>query len=406
MRKNILFISGSFGLGHIFRDIEIANAVRNSLPDTSFTWLSSEPALSVLRAKKEKIHSNIENWSDETGRLEYLYESNAGKKSRINLAEYFLKSRSDWNKNVRIFNEIMNNENFDLAIGDESFDLAIAIRDKKIKIEQPFVIMHDFIGADSMTKSPFEKIITYKINRGWAKGNKHIVPKSMTRIFIGVPEDVPDRNFGFLLPNRRKSANKSYHFTGYILPFNPDNYKNKDIIRKELGYGNESLIVCSVGGTHIGKSILDLSCRSYNLIKRKIPDAKMILVKGPHIKEELENVPAGAETKKYIPELYKLFAASDISIVQGGSTTTLELTALNKPFIYFPVEGHFEQQLHVAPRLERLNAGIKMQYKNTTPESLAETVISNIGKAMHYKEIPLNGARNAADVITDLLNKY
>ena len=32
------------------------------------------------------------------------------------------------------------------------------------------------------------------------------------------------------------------------------------------------------------------------------------------------------------------------------------MTALRRPFLYFPLEGHFERQIHVANRLERHGA--------------------------------------------------
>ena len=95
-------------------------------------------------------------------------------------------------------------------------------------------------------------------------------------------------------------------------------------------------------------------------------------------------IPEGIEIKGYVPELYRHFAASDLAIVQGGGTTTIELTALRKPFLFFPLEGHFEQQVHVTNRLKRHRAGIKMTFKDTNAIILAKTVLSNIGKNIGY----------------------
>jgi hypothetical protein len=33
--------------------------------------------------------------------------------------------------------------------------------------------------------------------------------------------------------------------------------------------------------------------------------------------------------------------------VQGGLTTSMELTANGRPFLYFPLGHHFEQNFHV-----------------------------------------------------------
>jgi len=89
--------------------------------------------------------------------------------------------------------------------------------------------------------------------------------------------------------------------------------------------------------------------------------------------------------------------------VQGGGTTTLELTALRRPFLYFPIEGQFGQQVYVAGQLARHRAGAKMQFSRTSPESLAEMVVANLGKEVDYAAIPTDGAQRAAHLVSELL---
>ena len=287
-----------------------------------------------------------------------------------------LRARNAWKNNVMLFNKIMLEEDYDLAIGDEVYEVAIALRDKIIEIKQTFLMIYDFVGADAMTKNPFERMIAYKTNYGWAKGNKDVPYSVITRIFIGMIEDVPDEKFGFFLPNRRESVKGKYNFVGYILPFNPDDYFDLEGIRRKLNYGESPLIICSVGGTSIGKPLLQLCGSAFPLIQKAIPGVKMILVTGPRISPSELNIPEEVKIADYLDRQYEHFAACDLAIVQGGSTTTLELTALQKPFIYFPIQGHFEQQLHVAKRLERLNAGIKMQFSETTSHEVHSVPVS------------------------------
>jgi UDP:flavonoid glycosyltransferase YjiC (YdhE family) len=127
----------------------------------------------------------------------------------------------------------------------------------------------------------------------------------------------------------------------------------------------------------------------------------MMLVCGPRLKADSMTVPHGIEVHEYVPALYEHFAACDLAIVQGGSTSTLELTALRTPFIFFPIEGHFEQA-RVAERLRKYQAGIRMSYSRTTPETLAERAISILGKKVRYPAIPTDGAQRAAQ----LINQY
>ncbi len=81
----------------------------------------------------------------------------------------------------------------------------------------------------------------------------------------------------------------------------------------------------------------------------------------------------------------------------------MELTALRRPFIYFPLGGHSEQQVCVAGRLARHQAGVKMLYWQTTPQSLAEKIIANIGQEDTYPPIPTDGVKKAAQLINELL---
>ena len=92
-----------------------------------------------------------------------------------------------------------------------------------------------------------------------------------------------------------------------------------------------------------------------------------------------------------------------MAIVQGGGTTTLELTALRMPFIYFPLEDHFEQNLVVAKRLARHRAGQRLLYSQTTPERLAEAVYWQLGRDANWPPIPTDGARRAAQLINEFV---
>lgn len=45
-----------------------------------------------------------------------------------------------------------------------------------------------------------------------------------------------------------------------------------------------------------------------------------------------------------------------------------------------------------------------MDYSKTTPESLCRAVVENIGKKVDYPEIPLDGAKKAAQIIQEVRN--
>jgi UDP:flavonoid glycosyltransferase YjiC (YdhE family) len=130
----------------------------------------------------------------------------------------------------------------------------------------------------------------------------------------------------------------------------------------------------------------------------------MILVLGPRIPKSSVRIPAEVEVFGHYPRLYELFASCDVAVVQCGASSTTELSALRTQFIYFPIEGHFEQEL-VASRLGRYGAGKRMSLKTTTPEMLAEAIYKLYGHPITWGYMPVDGASKAANHILQVLDE-
>ena len=81
----------------------------------------------------------------------------------------------------------------------------------------------------------------------------------------------------------------------------------------------------------------------------------------------------------------------------------MELTANRRPFIYFPLEHHFEQNFHVRHRLDRYRAGHRMSFGDSPPEEIAAAIGREIGRAVDYRPVATDGAARAAALIADLL---
>ena len=90
--------------------------------------------------------------------------------------------------------------------------------------------------------------------------------------------------------------------------------------------------------------------------------------------------------------LYRHLAACDLAVVQGGLTTSMELTANKRPFLYFPLRHHFEQNFHVRHRLERYGAGRLMDFDDSPPERIAAAIAEEIGREVAYRDVEADGA--------------
>ena len=105
----------------------------------------------------------------------------------------------------------------------------------------------------------------------------------------------------------------------------------------------------------------------------------------------------------YVPDLYRHLAACDLAVVQGGLSTTMELTAMKRPFLYFPLRHHFEQNFHVRHRLNRYRAGRAMDFASATPEVIAAAIVEELQRKPDYRPVESRGAQRAAQRIAELL---
>ena len=135
----------------------------------------------------------------------------------------------------------------------------------------------------------------------------------------------------------------------------------------------------------------------------RIPDARKLLVTGPRL--DPGEIPAGPriDVRPFVPHLFRHHAAAHLAIVQGGLSTTMELAAVRTPFLYFPLRNHFEQSFHVARRLDRLGAGVRMDYDRTSEEALADAMLRHLGKPAPGREVSTGGTERAAGLIAKLL---
>jgi UDP:flavonoid glycosyltransferase YjiC (YdhE family) len=81
----------------------------------------------------------------------------------------------------------------------------------------------------------------------------------------------------------------------------------------------------------------------------------------------------------------------------------MELTANRRPFLYFPLRHHFEQNTHVRHRLDRYGAGRRMDFETATPETIAAAIAEEIGRDVDYLPVETDGAASAAARIAELI---
>jgi len=399
-RRRALYVCSPIGLGHAQRDVAIARELRALVPDLQIDWLAQDPVTRVLEAEGERIHPASAELANESSHIES--ES----------AEHDLHCFQAWRRmdeilvaNFMVFHDLAEAEPYDLWIGDEAWELDYYLHENPELKRAAYCWLTDFVGWLPMPDGgEREAFLTADYN---AEMVEHIdrFPRLRDRaIFVGNPDDiVPDR-LGPELPPIREWTERHFDFAGYVSGFDPEAFGDREALRAELGYGEqERICIVSVGGSGVGEHLLRRVIDAHPLAAAHVPGLRTIVVAGPRIDPASLPRHDGLEVVGYVHNLYRHLAACDLAVVQGGLTTAMELTANRRPFIYFPLGHHFEQNFHVRHRLERYGAGRYMDIDSSPPEAIAAAIAEEIGREVDYRPVETDGARRAAARIAEML---
>jgi pimeloyl-ACP methyl ester carboxylesterase len=397
-RRRALYISSPIGLGHARRDVAIAQELRKLHPDLEIDWLAQHPVTEVLEAEGERIHPASALLANESEHIE-------SESAEHDLHAFQAIRRMDeiLVANFMLFLDVVREENYDLWIGDEAWEVDYFLHENPELKSAAYVWLTDFVGwLPFEDGGEHEEFLTTDYN---AEMIEHIArfPRIRDRaVFVGNPDDVVPDAFGNGLPGIRDWTEQHYDFSGYVTGFEP--VADREKLRRELGYApNEHVCVVTVGGSGVGGDLLRRVVAAYPAAKKDVPELRMIVVTGPRLDPGALPEHDGLEVHGYVHGLYRHLAACDLAVVQGGLTTSMELTANRRPFLYFPLRHHFEQNFHVHHRLERYGAGRRMDFETDGPAEIATAIAEEIGREVDYRPVETDGAARAAGLIAELL---
>ena len=399
--KRALFISSPIGLGHALRDVAIARELRVLHPDLEIQWLAQSPVTSVLESRGETLHPASRLLAGESAHI----ESEAGEHD-LHVFQAWRNMDEILLANFMTLHDVLDAEPFDLVIGDEAWEADYYLHENPETKRVPFVWLTDFVGWLSMDADPHsrEARLTADYNAEMIEQIARFPRVRDAALFVGRPDDVVDVPFGPGLPNIREWTRAHYEFPGYVLPFDPADFADREALRAKLGFGpDDSVVFAAVGGTGVGHHLLRKVIAAYPHARRLVPGLRMVVVTGPRIDRASLPAADGLELRGFVPDLYAHLAACDLAIVQGGLSTCMELTSLRRPFLYFPLRNHFEQSVHVPHRLARYGAGTRMDYHETTPETLARALAEGLKRPVLHRDVETDGARRAASMIARVL---
>jgi pimeloyl-ACP methyl ester carboxylesterase/predicted glycosyltransferase len=398
--QRALFVSSPIGLGHARRDIAIARELRRLRPGLEIDWLAQPPTTALLAAHGERVHPASAELAGECAHI----ESEAGE-HRLPVFDALRRMDEILIANFMLFHDVARDGAYDLWIGDEAWEVDHFLHENPELKCAAYAWLTDFVGFLPLPSGgEREAFLTADYNAEMIEQVERYPHVRDRAIFVGDPDDiVPRRTFGPGLPAIRPWVEAHYDFSGHITGFDPSTPAERSALRRDLGWGErEQICLVAVGGSGVGVHLLQAVLDAAPAAQRLVPGLRMVGVCGPRI--DPAGIDAGAsELHGHVPDLHRMLEACDIAVVQGGLTTTMELVAAQRPFLAFPLEDHFEQQLHVAHRLVRHNAGRRMEYATATPATIADALASDLARGVNYLPVAQGGAARAAALIAPLL---
>jgi pimeloyl-ACP methyl ester carboxylesterase len=399
-RRRVLYLSSPIGLGHARRDLAVAEELRKLHPDLQVDWLAQHPVTELLARRGERIHPASALLASESRHLE-------GECAEHDLHVFQAARRMDeiMVSNFMVFSDLVDSEHYDLWVGDEAWDVDYFLHENPELKRAPYAWLTDFVGWLPMPDGgDQEAALTADYNAEMIEQIGRFPSLRDRAVFVGNPADVVPDSFGPGLPPIRGWVEQHFQFAGYISGYDPAGVADRAAIRAELGYrSDEKVCLVTVGGSGVGADLLRRAVAAYPAARQLVPGLRMIVVAGPRIGPATLPAYDGLEVHGYVHDLYRHLAVCDLAVVQGGLTTTMELTAAQRPFIYVPLRHHFEQNFHVRHRLTRYRAGRCMDYEDTGADSLAQAMAEEIGRPVSYRPVETDGAARAAAHISGLI---
>ena len=285
------FFSSPIGLGHVTRDIAIAD----NFKDISVNFVTGSGAAKILKKLDHKVQDvyNPPLFIVENGKL------NNQTKWLWNYYQYYKNCKN-------ISEKIIKNNNSQLVVSDEDFASLTVAQD----LEIPNILITD--------------VLETKFTKGIASFIERKMNKSMMKIIKNC--DV------VIIPEKGDDQNNIKRIGPIVREIN----FSREELREKFEF-NKTTIVISIGGTNAGIFLIDEAIKAILKINQ---DIQIILVSGPAVTKKFDNV----KNLGFIHNLHEIIYASDLIISLAGKSTIDEANAYGTPGIFIPIKGHFEQE--------------------------------------------------------------
>jgi len=289
---NLDFFSSPIGLGHVTRDIAIANNFQN----ISIKFVTGSGAAKILKNLEFKVE-------DKYIPPQFIVENGVLRNSTRWLWNYY----QYYKKCKKIAKKIIEEDNPKIVLSDEDFASLTVAQEEKI----PTVLITDIVQTN------FVNGITSFIEKKMNKSMHEIIKKCDVVI---IPENGHDEG-------NIKRVGPIVRQTNF----------SRDELRKKLAFDKKTIVV-SIGGTDAGLFLIEKTLETISKINQ---DVNVIVVSGPSLSKKFDD---SIRNLGFVDNLHEVIFAADVIISLAGKSTIDESKTYGTPGIFIPIKGHFEQE--------------------------------------------------------------
>ena len=398
--RRALFVSSPIGLGHVWRDVAIADQLRRRVPGLEIQWLAQSPVTTVLERRGEMIHPASAELASESGH----FDREAGE-HELNAFQALRRMDEILCANFMVFHDVVTEDTFDLWIGDEAWDVDHFLHENPELKTAAYAWLTDFVGYLPLPDGgEREAFLTADYN---AEMIEHVerFPRVRDRaIFVGDPDDIVPGTFGPGLPEIRDLDRATLRLLRVHPSGRSRHAPDRAELRAQLGWEDgETICVVAVGGTAVGAPLLRRVIEALPALRERVPDLRMIAVAGPRI--DPADLPTGGRARgarlraRAPPRARRLRRRRDPGRIDHRDGARRR----RAPVRLDPARAAFRAAAArpPPPRAPRRPGLHRLRRRHA--RRLADAVARALATPVDYRPVPSDSASRAAQLISTLL---
>ena len=192
-KRRALWVCSPIGLGHVLRDVAIARALRERVPDLEIEWLAQSPVTEVLATHGEIVHPASVELASESAHWE-------SESTHHDLHAFYAFRRMDeiLCANYMLFDDVVRETTYDLWVGDESWEVDHFLHENPERKIAPYAFLTDVVGFLPVDpeSDPREVELCADYNAEMIEHRERFPYVRDRSVFIGGYDELPDASLG------------------------------------------------------------------------------------------------------------------------------------------------------------------------------------------------------------------